>query len=86
MCAIMYVRKIRFTSLLAFAVITPVLIASCTQPENAEASGMLKCTCHSDKEVVEVSLEDDPDLAVQLLWVGMDLVMPLTEPETVLTV
>ena len=47
-------RRTRLTSLLAFAVIIPVLIASCTLPENAEASGILKCKCHSKLEV-------DPD-------------------------
>lgn len=38
------------TSLLAFAVTTPVLIASCTQVENVEPSGMLNCRCQSDEE------------------------------------
>ena len=84
MCATMYVCSIRFISLLAFAVTTPVLIASCTHPENAETSGILKFTCHSDEEVMKVSWEDDLDLGLVQLsevpWVGVDLVIPLIEP------
>ena len=38
------------TSLLAFGVTTPVLIASCTQAEYVETSGMLNCRCQSDGE------------------------------------
>ena len=44
-------HKTRLISLLAFA---PVLIASCTLSENAEASGIFKGKCHSELEV-------DPD-------------------------
>ena len=80
MCAIMYVHKIIPSCLCSY---DPS--SNCTQPENAEGFGILKCTCQSDEEVSEISLEDGMDLLVQLSEVprvGIDTIIP---PEVLLT-